>query len=150
MDISRPCFGVTAGFAGEKAVVTIRGEVDIVAAAVLGAFIDAAIASGYLSVVVDLADVEDMDGPGMAVVAHAASRLAAFDGTLTVRASSVVTGHRVALVGPANWLRFEPPDGDGGHLGKEESIPVPGTPVGITSSGLVEPLSQSSAIPAGH
>lgn len=160
MGIPRPCFGVTPAFAGERAVLAARGEVDVFAAPMLGGFIDATIASGYLSVVVDLTDVEDMDAPAMAVIARAARRLAAIGGQLTVRTSALVARHISAIAGPTNWLMFEPTGGDmddpvdgeasddRGHLGEEESTTAPGTPAGDPSFGLVQALGHMSAVQA--
>jgi len=147
-------FGVTAGFTGEQAVLAVRGEVDTLGAPVLGAFIDAAIASGYPSVVVDLADVAAMDGPAMAVVARAGSRLAASNGQLTIRVSSEMTGRLSAIAHPANGLRFEPVDGSQKRSGVEHTIaaPVaPATPVarpGASGAAVVEGLVRLHALQA--
>ncbi|MDQ6614338.1 MAG: anti-sigma factor antagonist [Actinomycetota bacterium] len=81
-------FGVDARFAGEQAVLAVRGDIDLSSGAEFGAFFDAVIASGYLSVVLDLADVEFMDVAGLRLVAFAASRLMASGGALTIRSPS--------------------------------------------------------------
>jgi anti-anti-sigma factor len=144
-------FGVTAGFTGEQAVLAVRGEVDTLGAPVLGAFIDAAIASGYPSVVVDLADVAAMDDPGMAVVTRAGNRLAASNGQLTIRATSEMTGLLSAIADPANGLRFEPVDSSQKRSGVEHTIAAPVAPVarpGASGAAVVEGLVQLHALHA--
>ncbi len=76
-------FGVVAEFTGERAVLAVRGAVDASGAPVLGAFIDASIASGYPSVVVDLAATagDDMvDAALRLVVALARATVGGADG----------------------------------------------------------------------
>jgi anti-anti-sigma factor len=93
-------FGISASFAGERAVLGIRGDVDAANAPVLGALFDAVIASGYPSVLMDLPDADSIDAVGLAVTAGAASRLVAQGGQLTIRFSS--TG--VARIFDIGWM----------------------------------------------
>jgi hypothetical protein len=55
-------FGVAADWAGEQAVLGLRGNIDLLSAPVLGAFFDAVITSEFVSVVLDLAEVSSIDG----------------------------------------------------------------------------------------
>lgn len=69
----------------------LRGEFDILSVAEIDAVLDAMIADGYPLVIVDLAGMADVDymvTSGMAVIAKAATRLAALDRRLIVRSPS--------------------------------------------------------------
>ena len=57
--------GMEARFVGEQAVLAVRGEVDSANALKLGALFDAVIASGYFSVVLELAELNFMDSAGL-------------------------------------------------------------------------------------
>jgi anti-anti-sigma factor len=81
---------VTVGFEGEQALLRVRGELDILSAPRLGAFFDAVIASGFLCVVVDFAELDFADLAGLRVVASAASRVVAMGGGLTIRSASTM------------------------------------------------------------
>jgi anti-anti-sigma factor len=114
-------FGITASFAGEHAVLGIRGDVDTVSAPVLGALFDAVIDSGYPAVLMDLPDPDSIDAVGLAMTAGAASRLVAQGGQLTIRFSS--TG--VARIFDIGWMAeliskaLRGPSGD--HLAPEQT-----------------------------
>ena len=56
---------------------TLRGDLDISGAPELGAFFDAVIALGHLSVVLDLSELDLMDPAGLTVIAYGARRLVA-------------------------------------------------------------------------
>jgi anti-anti-sigma factor len=81
-------FTVSSTFIGEEAVLTLRGELDLAAVPSLSSVIDAVIASGYLRIMVDMADVVFVASPGLTVIAHAARRVAALHGRLTIRSPS--------------------------------------------------------------
>lgn len=127
-------FGVAASFAGEHAVLGVRGEVDSVTAPVLAALFDAVIASGYPSVLLDLQDADSIDAAGLAVAADAASRLVAQGGQLAIRSPS----NEIARTIDVSWLaglisqELRGPDED--RLGPEQvtferpAKAVPGIP----------------------
>jgi len=75
-------FGVQATLVGEQAVLALRGDLDISGAPELGAYFDAVIASGHLSVVLDLSELDLMGPAGLTVIAYGASRLVASGGVL--------------------------------------------------------------------
>lgn len=87
MDAPVPDTAIMTVFGRELAVLAVRGDVDALRARELGALFDAAFASGYTSVVLDITDLASMDAEGLAVAANAASRLVAAGGRLTVRSA---------------------------------------------------------------
>lgn len=125
----RPAFGVQASFAGEQAVLALSGDLDIAGAIELGAYFDAVLALGHLSVVLDLSKLDLMGPAGLTVIVYGASRLVASGGVLTIRALS----DRGTRTLDATWLgelvRLGLPGPAGHHLGPEQSVAAPGTPV---------------------
>jgi len=93
-------FGVDTRFVGEQAVLAVHGAIDLSSGAEFGALFDAVIASGYLSVVLDLVDLDFVDVAGLRVIAYAASRLMASGGELTIRSPSATTTRTLDIT----WL----------------------------------------------
>jgi anti-anti-sigma factor len=86
--LSQPA-GVEAIFLDEQALLSVRGELSVANAIKLGALFAATIASGYRSVVLNVADLDFMGDFGLRVLADAASRLVASGGELTVRSPAM-------------------------------------------------------------
>ena len=141
-------FSVEAKFIEEKAVLAVSGNLDASSSPTLGAFLDAVIVSGFLSVVVDLSAVERLDLVGLREITNAGNRLAALRGDLAIRSPSAM----VTRVLNANWLgglpRLEPPWPDFDRLGPEQSEAVPGTPVQSIDHNSVWDLRRIAAIPS--
>jgi anti-anti-sigma factor len=81
-------FTVSSSFVGDEAVLTLRGELDSAAVPSLSSVIDAVIASGYLVIRVDMAEVMFVASTGLTVLALGANRVAAMRGRLTIRSPS--------------------------------------------------------------
>jgi len=143
----RSRFGVTADFTGGQAVLAVRGAVDAFGAPVLGALIDASVARGYPSVLVDLAEVDGVDELATSVLARAARRLAVADGGLTVRASPDVVGLIRSAAGLVRWIRFEPTHGRPGFVATEQPARGPGSRAGVAQSNVVDDLLRMRAVP---
>jgi anti-anti-sigma factor len=79
-----PC-SVEARFGNDHAAFAIHGEMDLTSAYKLGGFFDAAFASGYRSIVLDLEEMELMNVAGLRVITHAASRIDVSGAKLTIR-----------------------------------------------------------------
>lgn len=73
---------------GDRAVLTVSGEVDVYTAPTLREHILTAIGEGATTVVVDLNDVAFMDSTGLGILVGALKRLRQADGTLHVVCSS--------------------------------------------------------------
>ncbi|MHB1886174.1 MAG: STAS domain-containing protein, partial [Acidimicrobiales bacterium] len=143
-------FGVSARFEAEEAELTVRGGADGRSAPPRGAFLDAAIVSGYPSVIVDLGDVEAMGDAMLAVITTAGHRLAASGAHLRVRSSLLVAGRIVAVLGDGSWLGLEPPATDRARLGPEQSPTAPAVPVNVPRASALSGLAQLSSIPAAN
>ena len=91
---------ITARFGDEQAVLAIDGEIGVRSAPQLAVFFDAVTASGYPSVVLDLAGMDSIDAAGLTVIVCAASGLIASGGQLTVRSSL----SEIAWVLDSSWL----------------------------------------------
>jgi anti-anti-sigma factor len=91
--------GVEARFSGEQAVLTISGALDSSDASTLAALFGAVIASGYNSVVLEVAAVE-LEDALLQVVASAASQIVARGGELTIRSPSLTVARTLDI----NWL----------------------------------------------
>jgi anti-anti-sigma factor len=113
-------FGLDLSFVGEQAVIAVRRDVDLFRGTELSACFDSVIASGYLSVLLDLAELDFMDIAGLRVVAYTASRLIASGGDLTIRSPAALINRTLDIT----WLdrlanlEFHPPARD--HLGAEQ------------------------------
>jgi anti-anti-sigma factor len=115
-------FSVAGTFSLEQAVLTVRGELDDLTAPELGAFAEAAIASGYASVVFDMAELDFLNAAGLSLVVATAVRLAASGGQLTIRSPSALVRRLLRITGLAGLVRLEPHDPAAGRLGAEQSI----------------------------
>ncbi len=80
---------VDASFLDERAVLSVHGELSTSSTVKLGALFAATIASGYRSVVVNVADLDCIGAFGLRVLADAATRLVASGGELTVRSPAM-------------------------------------------------------------
>jgi anti-anti-sigma factor len=141
-------FGVEATFAKDRATLAVRGDVDILTASAFGGFIDAALASGYATVALDLADVDFMGAVGLTVIASAADRLTAAGGQLTIRSPSAMTARMLNITGLANRLRMETVRPGHQTLGAEEKTAAFGTSgIARTSTAARNPR-QLSTLPA--
>ncbi|MHB1511100.1 MAG: ANTAR domain-containing protein [Acidimicrobiales bacterium] len=141
-------FGVQATSAGEQAVLALRGDLDMSGAPELGAFFDAVIASGHLSVMLDLSGLHLMDPVGLAVIAYGASRLVASGGVLTIRAPSAMGTRTLDATWLGELVRLELPGLARDHLGAEQSVAAPGTPVRSEPTSPFHGWRGITAIPA--
>ena len=120
-------FAVTVGFGKTSAVVAIRGEADRVNAPELGAILDAVI-ERHRFVVLDLSELDFINGWGLGVIAARASRLRRSGGTLTIRSSSAMVLRMLDTTGMAELVRLEHPDPSLHRLGAEQSIEIADAP----------------------
>jgi anti-anti-sigma factor len=143
-------FGVAVYFAGERATLAVRGELDLASASALGGFLDAVIASGYLSVVVDLRKLDFSDISGLRVISYAASRLVASGGGLTIRSPSHMIGRILAITELAEVVHLEPTTRISDRLGPEQLLNQTASTPPTSHHGLIPYLRRVSAVPADH
>ncbi|MHB1487790.1 MAG: anti-sigma factor antagonist [Acidimicrobiales bacterium] len=141
-------FGVTVDFAGNQVVLGVRGDVDLLSAPDLAAFLDVIIDRGHASVVLDLSDLDFMDASGLRVIAAGVRRLGSLRGELAIRSAPALVTRILEITGLAEVVRFEQPEPAGDHLGPEQSGRIPGVPVKVGAANLAQHLRQVTAVPA--
>ena len=101
----------------------IRGEVDRVNAPELGAILDAVI-ERHRAVVLDLAELDFINGWGLGVLAARASRHRRSGGALTIRSPSAMVLRLLDITGVAEVVPLEHPDPPLRHLDVEQSSEI--------------------------
>ena len=142
-------FGVAASFEGDLALLGLRGEIDASSARVLGAFVEALAASGYPSVVLDIAELESLDAAGLAVVASAAGTLVGAGGGLTIRSSSTDVARVLDITWLSDLIGIELSPGRN-HLGPEQERRLSAPPPGLGQAGSSEDPMTVTAIPTNE
>ena len=99
----------------------LQGVLDELALPGLGALIDAVIASGYPTVILELGDLDHMTSAGLAVIARAAQRMAANSGQLTIRSPSAVVRNLLNATGLVGLMRPERSPADRGYPHSRDS-----------------------------
>jgi anti-anti-sigma factor len=143
-------FDVTVRFAGNRIIVGIRGEVDLLTAPELGSLLDSIISRGHASVVLDVAGLAFMDASGLGVIASAAGGLEALGGGLAIRSPPPLLTRLFEVTGLNEVLHFEQPEPVLEHLGPEELTSAPLVPAEFGAGDLTNHLRQVTAIPADH
>jgi anti-anti-sigma factor len=141
-------FAVAVEFAGPRAVLGVRGEMDAASAPKLSAFFDAVIATGYLAVTLDLVDCDFVDLAGLRVISYAASRLVAAGGDLTIRSPSAAAARTLDITWLAGLVGLEVPATASDHLGPEQSAVAAGTTVRSGPASPTQDPRRVTALPA--
>jgi anti-anti-sigma factor len=131
---------------GEQAVLAVHGGIDISGASKLGVFFDAVIASGCLSVVLDLAELDLMDLAGLRAIAFATSRLVASGGEVTIRSLAPLVARTLDVTWLGGLIALELTGPARERLGTEQSVTAPGTPVRGGAPSSVHGSRQVTAI----
>jgi anti-anti-sigma factor len=140
-------FTITVGFEDARAVVAVRGEVDRVSAPELGAILDAVI-ERHRSVVLDLAELDFMNGWGLGMLAARASRHGRSGGTLAIRSPSAMVLRLLDITGVAEVVLLENPEPPPRHLGAEQSSEIAETHLGTGPYQLSPHTGKITAVPA--
>lgn len=141
-------FNVSVTFAGDRVVLGIRGEVDILTAPDLGALVDTAIDDGHRFVVLDLAELDFMDASGLRVIAHAARRLNSLAGEVVIRSPSRIVRRMLDLAGLTAVVRLDQPEPAPDRLVHAQAVEVATTTT--APDGLTPRLGPVTAIPADN
>jgi anti-anti-sigma factor len=141
-------FAVCVTFDGTRAVLGVRGEIDLVTARELGALLDTVIDQGHRSVALDLADVAFMDASGLRVIARGVQRLGLVGGTLTLRAPPAKVQRILAITHMTDLVDIDPDEPAPARLGPEQSVALPTESLLSGPIGLTQPLRAVAAIPA--
>ncbi len=140
-------FAIAVGFENASAVLAIRGEVDRFNAPELGAILDAVI-ERHRSVVLDLAELDFVNGWGLGAIAARASRLRRAGGILTIRSPSAMVLGLLDITGVAEVVLLENPDPPRRHLGAEQPSEIAEAPLGTEPDQLPARVGKITAIPA--
>jgi anti-sigma B factor antagonist len=95
-------------FVGERAVLTVWGELDLLAESEFSAYLRAAIDCGHGSVELDLSQLNFLDTSALGVIAQGAALLRADGRSLTIRSPAPVVVRTLEITGLAELLRVEP------------------------------------------
>jgi anti-anti-sigma factor len=142
-------FEIAVSFDGGRAILRIRGEVDLLTAPGLGAILAAVIDQPHASVVLDLAELAFMDAAGLGVIASGVHRLGALGEELTIRSPPTLVARLLAITGLSEMVTFEQAQAALNHLGPEQSSSALAPPSKLVD-GLTGHLRQATAIPADH
>lgn len=103
-------FSVSVMVAKAQTVLHLRGEVDFLSSPYMRGVLEAAIDAGHSDVVLDLTDLEFMDGSGLRVIASAADRLEMLGGALAIRSPSALILRMLKITGMAELTVPDPRD----------------------------------------
>jgi anti-anti-sigma factor len=139
---------VEARFAGEQAIIAVRGEANIESVRKLGAVFSGVIASGYRSVVLDVGELDVVDRALLHVIARTACRLVASGGELTIRSPTAMVTRTLDITWLSGRVSRDLRSGPPPHrLGQEQSAAVP---VSHDGRAHAQAPRRVAAIPADH
>lgn len=110
-DLSPPPFGASLDYADDRAVVRLRGDIDISTAPHFGDLLEA-LRRRHRDVVVDASNLQFMDGRGVAVLARVASAMREAGGRLVLRAPEASTRWLIAATRLDEVVHVEPAGDD--------------------------------------
>lgn len=142
-------FGASLTVESHRAVLGVRGEVDLATAPTLRGLVGVLIDQGSTRIVLDLANVTFLDASGLGVLSGASARLARLGGRLTLRSVSRTVQRTLDLTGVAALVDIESVEHASGPLGAEERQGHVGLESGRTESSAVA-LSRFGALPASN
>jgi anti-anti-sigma factor len=138
-------FRLEVSFVGSEAVMVLHGDVDMISAPELGEYLAWSIDQGHRSVVLDVDDMDFIDGSGLQVIANAANRLLLSGGALSIRSASPFLRRLLDIVGLGDLGPTDQPiaSTDGAH---NETDLVPLQTVSTASVGLSRFLKKAAAV----
>ena len=143
-------FAVTVGFERSRAVLRVRGEVDLFRSPDLAALLHAVIDQGHRSLVIDLAGLSFIDASGLRIIADGASRLRQSGGELVIGSPPAMFRRLIDITGMSELFKLEATAEVATRLAAEESVDLPTTPPMSDPLALVRPISAVTAVPANH
>ena len=141
-------FQLDVSLVGSKAVLVLRGEVDISSSPKFGEYLDWAIDQGHRFVVLDLVQLDFIDGSGLRVIGDAASRLLLSGGAISVRSPSLFLRRLLDIVGLADLVRTEQPTAATDAAEREIDRQLPTRSVSSASIGAAGYLKRVAAVPS--
>jgi anti-anti-sigma factor len=117
-------FSITLHVADGRAVLDVRGEVDLCTAPELRSILDCVV-ERHRFVVLDLGDLDFMDASGLGVIARGAAFLAGSGGSLTIRSPPAMLLRLLAATGMTESVRIEQSASSDSHLAAQEYLAPP-------------------------
>jgi len=115
-------FGVAIRLDDDRLVAAVRGEVDYASGSTVRAILDGVVDhGGHTDIVIDMRDLQFIGAAGLEVIAHAARRLGAVSGRLTLRSPSPFIRRLLEITAVDELVEIEPSDPTSVHLGPEQS-----------------------------
>ncbi|CAN5266611.1 hypothetical protein BH18ACT4_BH18ACT4_04470 [soil metagenome] len=143
-------FELGVSYAAHEAVLSVRGEVDLLTAPAVGALLNALIDGGSSAIVVDASGVEFIDASGLGVIASAAARLLPVAGTLRIRSPSQLLRRLIAITAMSELIGADPIP-PGVTLGPEQRSGDLSRSVATAPSGpAAYDVARPAALPAGN
>ncbi len=113
-------FGMTLTVETHRAVLGIRGEVDLATAPTLGGLVQVLIDQGNKRIVLDMANVTFLDASGLSVLSDASARVRRLGGRLTLRSVPLSVRRTLDVSGVAALVEIEDVEPALRPLGAEE------------------------------
>lgn len=136
-DRSAQVFRITVSFTATEAVLGVSGDLDFITAPGLAAVLDAMIDRGYCAVVIDLGELDFIDGRGLRVVADGARRLQAVGNILRLRSPSPIVTRLLDINGLGALVLIEPDGARRAELGREQAHDVADSPLAGVVADIV-------------
>ena len=133
-----------------EAVVSIRGEVDLLTAPMLGSVLALLVGQSHPSVVLDMGGLGFMDAAGLGVIVDIAERLADEGGVLIVRSPSPLVRRILDLTGVSALVTLEALHVESVTLGEEQRPEDRSRSVQAASASLSSDLAHAASIPVGN
>jgi len=147
----RIAFGLTTRYTSRQVVVALRGEIDMLTTPTFASVLDSLFETGRRDIVVDVAELEFMDGSGLRVIGPMSARLHDSGGALTIRSPSPMVRRLLDLTEMGDLIERDSPDPVSSTLGGEQQAGDASTPV---IDGSVETDTQDTvrlpAFPVGN
>lgn len=132
------------------AVVTVRGEMDLVTAPMLSCVLAMLIDQGHPDLILDLGGLGFMDASGLGVMVEIASRSSSEGGALTVRSPSRLVRRILDITEVSALVTLEALGVEAVTLGAEQRPHDRSRPVEAATSSLSSDLVHVGSIPAGN
>lgn len=105
-------FAVEIGFDGDRVILGVRGEVDVLTAPTLRALMVSLVDQGHSDLVLDLGNLAFMGAAGLQVISETSLRLSTRGGVLAVRRVPASTRLVLDISGVSGLVQIEAPDAD--------------------------------------
>lgn len=143
-------FSVHIGFEGDRVILGVRGDVDLLTAHTLDGMLRALVDEGHLDVVLDLGGLSFIDAAGLRAIANAAERAVQTRGVLSVRSAPPLALRILHVTRLSEVIRLETAAACVASLGAEQTADDHSATVRGESTDLARDLVRVGSIPASR